>query len=77
MEGITISEMAKKLNLPKKTVEMRLLRRGHKPKSQKAIYSMDAFEDIKNVPGKGRPKKAAPDPEPAKPRAKKPAKPKK
>jgi len=61
MEGITISEMCKKLNLPRKTVEMRLLRRGHKPKSQEAIYSMDAFEDIKNVPGKGRPKKAPAD----------------
>jgi hypothetical protein len=68
MEGMTISEMAKALNLPRKTVEMRLLRKGHKPKSQEAIYSVEAFEDIENTPGRGRPKKA-PEPEPAKPTA--------
>jgi hypothetical protein len=57
MEGMTISEMAKALNLPRKTVEMRILRRGHKPITHEATYSKEVFEDIKNVPGKGRPKK--------------------
>jgi len=55
---MTISEMAKKLGLARKTVEMRLLRKGHKPISYEATYSLEAFEDIKKTPGKGRPKKA-------------------
>jgi IS30 family transposase len=57
MKGMTISEMAQALNLPRKTVEMRLLRRGHKPISYEATYSLKAFEDIKKTPGRGRPKK--------------------
>jgi len=61
MEGMTISEMATALGLPRKTVEMRLLRKGHKPKCQEALYSLKAFEEIKNTQGKGRPKKSAAD----------------
>ena len=57
MEGITISEMAEELGLARKTVEMRLLRRGHKPISYEAIYDQSAFEDIKKTPGRGRPRK--------------------
>jgi len=55
---MTISEMAQELGLARKTVEMRLLRRGHKPISYEAIYDTKAFEDIKNTPGKGRPRKS-------------------
>jgi IS30 family transposase len=57
MKGMTVSEMMKALNLPRKTIEMRLFRRGHKPLSYEAVYSKEAFEDIKNTPGKGRPRK--------------------
>ena len=57
MKGITISEMARELGLARKTVEMRLLRRGHKPISYEAIYDPAAFEDIKKTPGRGRPRK--------------------
>jgi hypothetical protein len=57
MKGMTVSEMMKALNLPRKTIEMRLLRRGHKPLSHEAVYSLEAFEDIKKTPGRGRPKK--------------------
>jgi IS30 family transposase len=57
MKGMTVSEMMKALNLPRKTIEMRLFRRGHKPLSYEAVYSKEAFEDIKKSPGKGRPKK--------------------
>ena len=53
---MTITEMAEALSLPRKTVEMRLLRRGHKPISYEAIYDRAAFEDIKKTPGRGRPK---------------------
>ena len=60
MKGMTVSEMMAALGLPRKTVEMRLLRRGHKPLSYEAVYSKEAFEDIKKTPGKGRPKKKKP-----------------
>ena len=58
MQGMTISEMADKLKLPKDTVRRRLLRAGCKPFSQEALYTKGDFEKIKVVPGKGRPKKA-------------------
>ena len=66
---MTISEMAKALNLPRRTVEMRIFRGGFKPISQEAVYSPEVFEAIRNVGGKGRPPKAKPELEPpAKPR---------
>jgi hypothetical protein len=57
MNGMTISEMAEKLNLPRDTIKRRLLRAGRKPFSQEALYTKDDFEAIRNVPGKGRPPK--------------------
>jgi hypothetical protein len=57
MKGMTITEMAEKLELPRKTVEMRILRGGHKPLTKEAVYSNDVFEAIKSSPGKGRPPK--------------------
>ena len=57
MKGMTISEMMEALNLPRKTIEMRLFRKGHKPLSYEAIYSKKAFEDIKKTAGRGRPPK--------------------
>ena len=72
MQGMTISEMSKKLGLPRDTIKRRLLRAGCKPFSQEALYTDDDFEKIRNVPGKGRPKKAA-EPEPAN-KSKKPKK---
>jgi hypothetical protein len=57
MEGMTISEMAKALKLPRRTIEMRVFRGGFKPISQEALYSPDVFEAIKVVPGRGRPAK--------------------
>jgi DNA-binding XRE family transcriptional regulator len=57
MEGMTISEMAKKLGLGFKTVEGRIQRGGYKPLTKDAVYSVDVFEAIRNVPGRGRPAK--------------------
>jgi len=60
---MTISEMVEKLSklygkkIPRKTVEMRLLRRGHKPISYEAQYSIEAYKDIINTPSAGRPPK--------------------
>jgi len=56
MEGITISEMAEKLKLPKDTIRRRLLRAGCKPFTQEALYTIDDFNAIKYSAGKGRPK---------------------
>jgi predicted ArsR family transcriptional regulator len=58
MQGMTISEMSEKLKLPRDTVKRRLLRAGRKPFSQEALYTEEDFEAIRNVPGKGRPRKA-------------------
>jgi hypothetical protein len=61
MTGMTISEMAEKLKLPRDTVMRRILRGGYKPLTKDALYSMDVFEAIRNVPGKGRPPKVKPE----------------
>ena len=63
MEGMTITEMAEKLNLPRDTVMRRILRGGHKPITKDALYSVEVFEAIRNVPSKGRPKKKPEDAE--------------
>jgi len=65
MQGITASEMAEKLKLPKDTIRRRLLRAGRRPFSQEALYTNEDFEAIKDSPGKGRPK-AAPEEKPKK-----------
>ena len=73
MNGLTIREIAEILNIEPKAVTARLLNAGIQPK-QKAgrtnIYDPSVVEAIRNVPGKGRPKKAEPEPEPVKPVAK-------
>jgi hypothetical protein len=69
MQGMTISEMAKELNIPAATVKMRLNRAGIKPFCQEALYTSDDFEKIKDVT-MGRPKKAAPELESARPKTK-------
>ena len=61
MEGMTISEMAEILKLPRDTVMRRLLRAGCKPFTMEALYNLEDFEKIRNVPGKGRPKKPKPE----------------
>jgi predicted ArsR family transcriptional regulator len=58
MEGMTITEMAKKLGLPQRTVERRIQRAGIKPMSREAIYPNDTLKKISDVK-MGRPKKAA------------------
>jgi predicted ArsR family transcriptional regulator len=76
-EYLTITEMAEILGITYLAAKQRLLRAGIKAVSYEALYDASSLEAIRNVPGKGRPKKAVPGPEPAKPRANKPAKPKK
>lgn len=76
MNGLTLSEMSKKLDVPVNTLRQRVTRLGIKPISQEALYAPEVLDILRNTPSKGRPKKAA-KPEPAKPKAKKLAKPKK
>jgi hypothetical protein len=73
MNGMTISEMAEKLSLPRDTIKRRILRGGYKPLTKDAVYSLDVFEAIKDVPGRGRPPKAKPE-APVKTKPAKPAK---
>jgi hypothetical protein len=61
MTGMTIAEMAERLNVPRDTVKHRILRGGFKPITKDAIYAEEVFEAIRNVPGKGRPKKSKPE----------------
>jgi hypothetical protein len=53
--------MAEELNLPYKTIEKRLKRAGIEPLTTGTIYPDSALEAIRNVPGRGRPKKAPED----------------
>jgi hypothetical protein len=60
MEGLTVREMAETLGLRQPTVKTRLRVAGIKPVSYAgptALYDPSAMETIRNVPGKGRPKK--------------------
>jgi hypothetical protein len=57
MEGLTISEMAEILGIPYETAKVRLFRSGIKPVTKDALYDKSALEAIRNVPGRGRPKK--------------------
>ena len=59
--GLTIAEMANELKRQPDTVKRQLQRKGIKPASYAgptALYDASALEAIRNVPGKGRPKKA-------------------
>jgi hypothetical protein len=57
MNGLTISEMSKILNLKPDTVKMRLHVAGVKPVSKEAVYDESALEIIRNAPSRGRPPK--------------------
>jgi orotate phosphoribosyltransferase-like protein len=57
MEGLTITEMSKILEVSPDTVLKRLQRAGIKPITREVMYDKSALEAIRNVPGKGRPRK--------------------
>jgi hypothetical protein len=57
MEGLTVEEMANELGLKPATIRQRLMTAGIKPKTKSPLYEVSALETIRNVPGKGRPKK--------------------
>jgi hypothetical protein len=57
VEGLTITEMSQELGLPFKTVEQCIQRAGFKPITREALYAPEVLAAIRNVPGKGRPRK--------------------
>ena len=65
MEGLTISEMSKKLDELPRTIERRIQRAGIRPLTKEAVYPKDTLEKVSNVK-MGRPPKT----EPAKPSVK-------
>ena len=57
MNGLTLSEISKELGIPVNTLRQRITRLGIKPLSQEAIYPPEVLDILRNVPGKGRPRK--------------------
>jgi predicted ArsR family transcriptional regulator len=68
MKGMTIDEIAEELGIPWKTAHKRIETLGIKPLSYKALYDPSVVEQIRNVPGRGRPPKAKPEEPGKKPR---------
>jgi hypothetical protein len=65
MNGLTIAEMVKILGRMPSTIKKQLKAAGIKPieyAGPTAVYPASAPEAIRNVPGKGRPPKARPEP---------------
>jgi len=71
MQGYTIIEIAEILEVSYITAKQRLLRAGIKPITKDALYDKSVLDILKNTPGKGRPKKTAPEPKPKRPKTKK------
>ena len=60
MEGLTLTEMAKTLGLPHRTIERRVQRAGIRPLTHEALYPLDTLDKIKDSK-RGRPPKPKPD----------------
>jgi len=70
-EFLTVRDMAEREKKTPDSIKKLLFRRNWKPLSKDALYPIEAYEDIKDAPPAGRPKKTA---EPAKPAKSKKAK---
>jgi hypothetical protein len=66
IKGITLSEISKELNVPVNTLRQRISRLGIRPITQEAIYAPEVLETLRNVPGRGKPKKQVTPEKPAK-----------
>jgi hypothetical protein len=68
-EYITVDEMAKREGKKPNAIKQLLFNLGIKPIKKVGLYPLEAWEAIRNVPGKGRPAKVKPEVEtPAKPK---------
>jgi orotate phosphoribosyltransferase-like protein len=61
MEGYTAQEIADILKISLNTAKQRIFRAGLKPITKDALYDKADLEKIRNVPGKGRPRKERPE----------------
>jgi hypothetical protein len=61
MEGLTVSEIAKLLNIPVQTAARRIERAGIKPITREAVFPFDTPEKIRDANKRGRPAKAKPE----------------
>jgi hypothetical protein len=64
MDELTVKEIADFLGIPMETVKSRIKRAKIEPVryvGPTAIYTPEVMERIRNVPGRGRPPKAAPE----------------
>jgi predicted ArsR family transcriptional regulator len=64
MQGLTVAEIAERLGIHPKAAKTRLRRAAIKPieyAGPTALYAPDVVEKIREVPGRGRPKKAKPE----------------
>jgi hypothetical protein len=62
--GLDAKEIGERIGIKQRAAKKRLERAGIKPigySGPTAIYSEDVVEQIRNVPGKGRPPKAKPE----------------
>ena len=66
-EFLTVEEMAERLGKNKPAIRQLLHNKGHKPVSKDALYAVEAFDEIKNIPPwgwpKGKARKAKEEPE--------------
>jgi predicted ArsR family transcriptional regulator len=60
MTGMTIQEVADALGISYFAARQRIVRAGIEPISKEALYPEDTLERVRNVPGKGRPRKPKP-----------------
>jgi hypothetical protein len=72
-KGLDAREIGDRIGINQRTTKKRLERAGIKPigySGPTAIYAEDVVEKIRNVPGRGRPPKAKPEPpdKPGKPK---------
>jgi hypothetical protein len=58
MTGETLDEIAESLGISMDAVEKRLQTANIKPITRKALYPVGTIDMLRNVPGRGRPKKA-------------------
>jgi len=57
MNGLTLSEISERLNVPINTLRQRITRLGIKPLTQEAVYDFNVLDVLQSVK-MGRPKKA-------------------
>jgi len=57
IEFLTVKEMAERLGKKPSAIKQLLHKAGQKPISKDALYSVEAYEAIKDAPPRGRPKK--------------------